>query len=309
VYRDTVAIFVAFAVLFLMAAFVEVPLERIADPNDKSFVPRPEWYFMALFQTLKLFEGQWEMVGAIILPGVAVTLLILVPFLDRQELKSLRNRTVAIGVISFAMIGWTSLTVAGLMSTPEGAVTVAADAGAMTDSHWAELSPQALTGLAYFRENRCSNCHNLLSGEPKAGPTLATLSNKAPSNFETHLKQIASQGGIPEIHLDSQAMAALAAFVSELTPENSLHLGSVPESIINGARVYEKSQCGMCHQINGRGMSVGPPLNGVGSRHSADWLKSKVKDPKAGSPTTLMPPFDLPPHELNQLAAYLTALP
>src|SRR5947208_3437560 len=50
VYRDTVAIFLAFAVLFTLAVAARVPLERLADPTDTSYIPRPEWYFLFLFQ-------------------------------------------------------------------------------------------------------------------------------------------------------------------------------------------------------------------------------------------------------------------
>ena len=58
------AIFVAFAILFLMAVAVRVPLEQLADPTDTTYIPRPEWYFLFLFQMLKMFEGPLEVVGA-----------------------------------------------------------------------------------------------------------------------------------------------------------------------------------------------------------------------------------------------------
>ena len=63
VFKDTVAIFVVFAVLFTLAVVVRAPLGRLADPTDTSYVPRPEWYFLFLFQTLKFFEGPLEIVG------------------------------------------------------------------------------------------------------------------------------------------------------------------------------------------------------------------------------------------------------
>src|SRR5579864_8645064 len=56
-FRDTVAIFIAFVTLFVMAVAVRVPLEQLADPTDTTYIPRPEWYFLFLFQTLKLFSG------------------------------------------------------------------------------------------------------------------------------------------------------------------------------------------------------------------------------------------------------------
>jgi hypothetical protein len=48
-----VAIFIAFVILFVMAVVVRIPLERLADPTDTTYIPRPEWYFLFLFQILK----------------------------------------------------------------------------------------------------------------------------------------------------------------------------------------------------------------------------------------------------------------
>ena len=105
VFKDTVAIFIAFAILFLLAIAVRVPLEQLADPTDTSYIPRPEWYFLFLFQTLKLFEGPLEVVGAVVLPGLAVLALILVPFLDRSRVMRV-TRTTAMAIVLLAAIGW-----------------------------------------------------------------------------------------------------------------------------------------------------------------------------------------------------------
>ena len=51
VFNDTVAIFVAFAVLFSWP-FRARAVGRLADPTDISFIPRPDWYFLFLFQPL-----------------------------------------------------------------------------------------------------------------------------------------------------------------------------------------------------------------------------------------------------------------
>ena len=102
------AIFVAFAILFTLAVVVRVPLEQLADPTDTTYIPRPEWYFLFLFQTLKLFKGPLEVVGSVVLPGLAVLALIAVPFLDRGRVKRVAERTVAIGAVVLAAIGWAS---------------------------------------------------------------------------------------------------------------------------------------------------------------------------------------------------------
>lgn len=46
-----------------------------ADPSNQYSAARPEWYFLFLFQFLKLFEGwgeQGELLGAIVIPGLVM---------------------------------------------------------------------------------------------------------------------------------------------------------------------------------------------------------------------------------------------
>src|SRR5215469_7345185 len=119
VFKDTVAIFVAFAVLFTMAIVAHVPLEQMADPTDTSYIPRPEWYFLFLFQMLKLFKGPLEIVGSVVLPGLAVLALILVPFIDRSKVVKVTQRAVAIGIVLLAAVAWGGLTSAAVASTPK----------------------------------------------------------------------------------------------------------------------------------------------------------------------------------------------
>src|SRR5689334_21552420 len=118
VFKDTVAIFAAFAVLFIMAVVAHVPLEQLADPTDTTYIPRPEWYFLFLFQTLKLFTGPLEVIGSVVLPGLAVLALILVPFIDRTRMQQVTRRTTAIAFVLLGALTWTGLTVAAVRSTP-----------------------------------------------------------------------------------------------------------------------------------------------------------------------------------------------
>ena len=118
-FKDTMAVFAAFAVLFAMAVAIDVPLESVADPTDTSYIPRPEWYFLFLFQTLKFFEGSMEVVGAVILPTLAIGALFLVPFIDRGRAKRVGQRAFAWGIATLAVAGWAGLTIGAILSTPE----------------------------------------------------------------------------------------------------------------------------------------------------------------------------------------------
>ncbi len=63
------------------------PLERQADPTDTMYIPVPDWYFLSMYQLLKysFASGPWNIVGAIIMPGLAIGALMLVPFMDTTK--------------------------------------------------------------------------------------------------------------------------------------------------------------------------------------------------------------------------------
>jgi cytochrome b6 len=115
--RDVLAWYVALALLAALALFYPWELGLKADPF--AAVPpgiRPEWYFLAMFHTLKLlpshilgFEG--ERVGVLAF-GAAAAFLVFVPFLDRRALRGERSPAFTIAgvlglmyLVTFTIIG------------------------------------------------------------------------------------------------------------------------------------------------------------------------------------------------------------
>jgi len=84
----TVEIVLILAVLFPPAIGREIDLAA-------QFSPRPEWYFLFLYQLTKYFPGKWTFVGAVLLPGLAFSALLLAPFLDSGAATALRYRKTA----------------------------------------------------------------------------------------------------------------------------------------------------------------------------------------------------------------------
>src|SRR4030067_1915334 len=84
IFKDTIVVLILFVILVALVYFIGAPVEARANPNDTSYTPRPEWYFLFLFQLLKYFPGNLEVIGAMILPGFFVLLLLALPFLDRD---------------------------------------------------------------------------------------------------------------------------------------------------------------------------------------------------------------------------------
>jgi cytochrome c2 len=77
-----------------------------------------------------------------------------------------------------------------------------------------------------------------------------------------------------------------------------------------GKAVYEK-QCKTCHSIAGEGgkmAATGGPLDGVGAKRDAAWLKEYISDPKAKLPTSKMPKLKLAPQDLDDVVAFLGTL-
>src|SRR5215469_14985184 len=159
VFKDTVATFLWFMVLVAMAIVVKVPLGRTADPTDTSFIPRPEWYFLFLFQTLKLFEGPLEIVGSVVLPTLAILALFLVPFIDRGKMTRIRQRTGAISLVILGAFGWAGLTARAVATTPPSSES--ADAGLEQVEAWRQIPPENLAAIGYFRKENCGTCHLL----------------------------------------------------------------------------------------------------------------------------------------------------
>ncbi|MBS1873750.1 MAG: cytochrome b N-terminal domain-containing protein [Acidobacteria bacterium] len=308
VMKDTVAIFAAFAILFTLAVVAKAPLERIADPTDAKYIPRPEWYFLFLFQTLKLFEGPLEIVGSLVLPNLAIVALFLVPFIDRSAMAKLRQRTLAIGIVVLGAIGWAGLTTAAVMTTPKN-LDQTADLDTAPGS-WQQLAPEELAGIGYYRLENCASCHT--PGPNAVGPDLAAGVRKDAAWMIDHFKrpaQIVPGTAMPAIALKDSQLNALAAFILKLNPKNQEALTSAPQFAVDGALVYQQNRCGACHQVNGAGMKMGPGLNGLATRRSRAWIEEHFANPQKMSPGTVMPPYKLAPKDGEALIKYLMNLP
>jgi ubiquinol-cytochrome c reductase cytochrome b subunit len=311
VFRDTLGIFVAFAILFVMAVAVKVPLERLADPTDTGYVPRPDWYFLFFFQTLKFFGGALEVFGSVVLPGCCILALLLTPFMDRGAAKTLRQRTFAIAVVVLAVVGWTGLTAAAIVSSPASSVVVSE--GPVRRQEWQELSPVELAGIGYFREEHCFSCHNLGGGNSKIGPDLASPPiRRSPSWMIEHFKnpsRLIPGTAMPPIHLNDTQLAALVAFLMNLNPESAKSLEKAPMEAARGALIFQENECGTCHLVNGTGAKVGPTLNGLSVRRTPRWIEEQIRNPKAHLEGSAMPPYNLTPRDMEHIIFYLLSLP
>jgi menaquinol-cytochrome c reductase cytochrome b/c subunit len=147
IYKDTIVAFSLFILLVGLAMFVGVSEEPPADPNDTSYIPRPEWYFLFLFEMLKFFPGQIEFIGTAVVPGLAILLLLLLPFYDRKINRHPRTRPVATIVMSVIVVGMVLLTIRSVLTTPSQAEAVGLS-----------YQERVAAGQQLYAEH-CAECH------------------------------------------------------------------------------------------------------------------------------------------------------
>lgn len=85
-----VAMFTVEAVLMLAVLFPQ-PIGREINFSAQ-YSPRPEWYFLFLYELTKYFPGRWTFIGAVLIPLIAFSVVLLAPFLDSKDATSLRDR-------------------------------------------------------------------------------------------------------------------------------------------------------------------------------------------------------------------------
>ncbi len=311
VFKDTVAVFFAFAILFVMAVAVRVPLERMADPTDASYIPRPEWYFLFLFQTLKVFEGPLEVVGTVVLPTFAILALILTPFIDRSKVVRVRQRTLAAGIVVLAGLGWGGLTLAAVKSTPPQ--TAASQIDFSGPVQWMQLTPSEMAGVHYYRQEHCANCHNVEGDSPKSGPNLLNTSLRHDATWLTqHFREpekVAPGSTMTPLNLSDTELKDMLALMLKLTPENGDVVDTAPDFAVAGAVIFQKNACGACHAVNGTGGKLGPVLNGLAARRNEAWVIGHFQNPRKMSPGTPMPPYKFSTVDMQNEVSYLFTLP
>jgi mono/diheme cytochrome c family protein len=190
IFKDAVVSLLIFFILLALAYFVGAPLEERANPADSNYTPRPEWYFLFLFQLLKYFPGEAEVLGVIVLPTLVILGLALLPFLDRSSKRHAFKRPWVTGMTLFMIVGVLALTGLSLAEAPPPSEAAGGDQTA-----------------ALYTQN-CAPCH---------GPSITV-----PSGANLH--EIIGQGqheGMPAWSgdLSTDQIDALAGFV--LSPGGS----------------------------------------------------------------------------------------
>jgi hypothetical protein len=98
----------AFVTVF--SAMVKAPLLGLADVNATPNPSKAPWYFLGLQELLKMFN---PMIAGVLLPGIALVLLAVVPFIDRNPSHKPTDRKFAITMMTMFLMMWAVLVIIG----------------------------------------------------------------------------------------------------------------------------------------------------------------------------------------------------
>jgi len=163
------------------------PLDAPADPAS-DYPARPEWYFLSLFQMLKYFEGRLEVVGSILIPGLAGAYLALLPFWDKAPTTALGPRLKYLAPLAGMGLGVVLLTFLSMRADKHDVpFQKAREQASLRADHAIELAKKGVPpdgplamlrrdpetrGTALFQEH-CASCHRLGDMGPAPEKTTA----------------------------------------------------------------------------------------------------------------------------------------
>ncbi len=212
--REALVALAFLSILFVLASITEPPLEPVADPTSAGYIPRPEWYFLWLFQTLKYFKGPYEIVGTFVLPTLGIGLLIAIPFLDRRRPhpRRLLPRTRPVRVLP-RLVGLGALAAVAYLTF------VAVTSPTPVVQTGPQLTEAQAAGKALFDKMGCVSCHAIAGAGGTRGPDLTSFGTNpdAEDRVLLHFRIGGAPGSwMPGYQLSDEELSSLAAYLLSL---------------------------------------------------------------------------------------------
>ncbi len=320
IFKDMITATVVLLALISLSVFAPVSFAGSADTLNISYVPKPEWNFLFVYQALKYFKGTLEPIGAGGLPVLFLMPLVLVPLIDRKPERNPFRRPVAMACfVVYAGLVLT-LTVVGYLSP--GFAQMPAAKGAKAEQ--VQVSAGVKRGEELFRSSGCLNCHMVHGKGGSVGPELSgdTLKGKSKqwlidqiTNAKAHFPGGGPVTGMTAFtSLTGEQLDDIVSYLMSLTgaPVSAEESGAQRQSpeIEKGKQVFQSNGCVGCHSVNGQGGSIGPELSGSILRgKSRKWLEDQITAPKSHYPETIMPAFtNLSREQVSNLVSYLMSV-
>jgi ubiquinol-cytochrome c reductase cytochrome b subunit len=295
-WRDALLAFIA-VLATLLLAWHGAPLQAPADPSGHA-EPRPEWYFLPLYELLKLFSGRAEVVASIVVPAAGIALLAGLPFLDRSKELSPRWRWRPLLALALLATGAATLGIRSLLDDRHDPRVVRTEAMAEVDAKRAiELARGGVPpegALALLQRDpgyrggklfdlRCAGCHAPASPELEKAPRLEGL--LSPSWIEGLLRDPdatvyyghtkSAKGMDSYVSRGAEKLAALSTFLAALKAHD-VAPEKLPAELGAGLREFKADNCDTCHSLTPGEASAAPNLAGYGGER---WLDQLLDDP------------------------------
>jgi ubiquinol-cytochrome c reductase cytochrome b subunit len=211
-----------------------------SDPSDTQFLPRPEWYYVPIFQYLKYWQGSTALLGILVIPGILGLLLVGLPFFDRSLERRPWKRPISVGLFTVVLLGLGALGMIshrGDMRNPGVAAQLKAQREAtkefMNTKFEPELSrgslvaqntelanPEAAKGKDIFQAQACNACHGDEGVGTAAAPKLTGIGAKYDAAklqaLLLHSTPKMTAGGMPIPALKDDQMKQLIAYLQSL---------------------------------------------------------------------------------------------
>ena len=182
-------------------------------------------------------------------------------------------------------------------------------------------------GRRLAAEFGCLGCHKMENFQDggKPGPSLLNVKSKLtedwiirwlddPRDFRPSTKMPRvfhlSNTNSPEDKLKNKAaIHSITAYLMKNSGESELFTPPIPGDAVHGEKLVKELGCLGCHSAPGvKAGDFAPELSGLGSKVSAGWLYTWLKNPKHLSPHTRMPNLRLSDAESADITAYLLSL-
>jgi ubiquinol-cytochrome c reductase cytochrome b subunit len=292
----SVSLFVLTIVTCLVLSHHGAALESPADPTS-SYLARPEWYALPLFQLRMYFEGPLELVATMVIPGVVSALLLALPFIDRAPTNRPSDRKRVMAAVGASLVALGALSAIAIAKDARDPAYAKARAEEETRARearrLAEKGMPAEGGLAVFRndplnhardlwDQRCSGCHGLTGLGGDKGPDFKGYGSRAWIRGFLENPEAPLFMGTAKIDRGMKSVQGTPEELDDLTEMVYAQTGAPDADQAKAARghaLVDQKDCDSCHELDGEGENAGPNLKGRGT---LAWVEAVIADAGQG---------------------------
>lgn len=190
------------------------------------------------------------------------------------------------------------------------------------------LSAQVIQGKHLFEQNNCMGCHTIFGEGAYYAPELTKVYERRGEAFINQIlidpqKLYPGERKMVKYDFTQEERDSLIAFFKwvgevdlngfppkpDILSVNSSGVGASDSSsmMVNRPKIFDQ-MCTSCHQLQGKGGTVGPSLDNVGSKFNSEYIRAWLTDPLQVNPASKMPKLPLSKMDIDALTEFLSKL-